>query len=183
MLRLYRRPTNTRSKNTFRPAMSSLEGRCMADAKMVGALIAHADSAVVARPVPVEVARLDAADQASLPVARPAAASAYHYTAITIKNRSTATITYYFEWGTGRWDRYTLAPGQQHVHYTPALNQTLTISYDKVFSPAYQEQRYKLVGNNVTFPPGFYLVQPTPSVGSGRQYTFKNVPNGVQLYS
>ena len=63
------------------------------------------------------------------------------------------------------------------------MNQKATISYDKIFSPGFQEQRYALTGNNVAFPAGFYLVQPTPSLSSGRAYTFKGVSNGVQLYS
>jgi hypothetical protein len=176
-------PSSMTKKTRFQPAMISLEGRCMADAKMVGALIAHAGGATVARPVPVEVAPLSMAGQAGLPVAKPSAVSGYQYTAITITNSSTARITYNFQWGNGTWTSYTLTPGQQRVHYISALNQTATISYDKSFAPGLQEQRYKLAGNNVTFPPGFYLVQPTPSFSSGRAYTFKGVPNGVQLYS
>ena len=155
----------------------------MADAKMVGALIAPVGPAAVARPVPVEVAPLSMAGQVSLAVARPSATSPFQYSAITIINRSTAKITYNFEWGNGAWTSYTLTPGQERVHYISALNQTATISYDKVFSPGYQVQQYKLPGNNVTIPAGLYLVQPTPSVSSGRAYTFKNVSNGVQLYS
>jgi hypothetical protein len=176
--------TSNRTKKTrFQPAVTGLENRWMADAKMVGALITPVGDAPVARPVPVEVAPLSMATQPRLAVAAQSATAGYQYTAITIINRSTATITYNFEWGNGAWKTITLKPGYEELHYIPGLNQTATIDFDKVYSPGYQDQRYRLTGNNVSFPAGYYLVQPTPSFSSGRAYTFQNVPGGVQLYS
>jgi hypothetical protein len=175
--------SNRTNKNRFQPTMTNLEGRCMADAKVVGAMMLPAGGPIVARPIPVEVAPVSMTGQVALPVAKLSAVSGYQYTAISITNRSTATITFNLEWGNGAWTRYTLKPGYQQLYYIGALNQTATISYDKSFAPGFQEQRYKLTGNNVAFPPGFYLVTPTPSFSQGRAYTFKNVPGGVQLYS
>ena len=112
-------PTNRTKKTRFRPTMIRMEDRCMADAKMVGALDRPPQAAVAGRPVPVEVAPLSMAGQVSLAVARPAATAVRISTPpSTIINRSTAKITYNFEWGNGAWTSYTSHRfGQERVHY------------------------------------------------------------------
>jgi hypothetical protein len=170
-------------KNRVRPALVDLEGRVMADAKMVGAFARAVGDLAVARPLPVEVTRMSFAGQSATPVAKPAAESGDQYTAITIKNSTSGPLNYSFRWGNGTWTNYTLTPGQQRLHYIRSLNQVATVAYDKSFAPGVQEQRYTLAGRNIVRVPGLYFVEPIPSVGEGRLYTFKGVPNGVQLYS
>lgn len=170
-------------KNRARPAIVDLEGRVMADAKMVGPLAGPVDDRAVIRPVPVEVARMSLAGPSATSAAQPAAVSRYQYTAVTIKNSYSGTLNYSFRWGNGTSTNYSLPAGQQRVHYIRALNQVATIAYDKSFASGVQEQRYTLAGRNIVRGSGFYLVEPTPSVGEGKLYTLKGVFNGVQLYS
>ena len=114
---------------------------------------------------------------------RTQATSSYQYTAITLKNSTKSTVNYSFQWSNGSWTNYSLAANQQRVHYIRALNQSATISFDKSFAAGVQEQRYSLAGRNIVRSSGYYLVEPTPTVGEGKLYTFKSVSNGVQLYS
>jgi len=137
----------------------------------------HVGQVSVASPTAVAAAPMAVA------AAPMAATSAFQYTAVTIKNSTNGTVNYSFEWGNGAWTKYSLSPGQLRVHYIRALKQVATISYDKSFAPGIQEQRYTLAGKSITRTPGFYLVEPTPTIGEGQLYTFKGVFNGVQLYS
>ena len=170
-------------KSRVRPAVVELEGRVMADAKMVGAFVGAVNDLAVSRPVPVEFTRLSLASSSAIQAVKAAAVSSYQFTAVTIKNSSTATLTYNFRWGNGATTNYSLPPGLQRVHYIRSLNQVATITYDKSFATGFQEQHYTLAGKNIVRLAGFYLVEPTPTVAEGRLYTFKGVPNGVQLYS
>jgi hypothetical protein len=184
---LLHRPASTRvsrRSSSFRPALDSLEGRVVTDAKMAGVLVGPVADHAVSRPVPVEVAPMSMTSHAAFSIVKQADQNGwYQYTAISITNRSTATINFSLEWGNGPWKSYTLKPGYQQLYYIGALNQTATISFDKSFAAGFQEQRYKLTGNNASFPPGLYLTTPIPSFSQGRAYTFQNVSGGVQLYS
>ena len=143
---------------------------------------AIADDADATQVGHVAQARHDGHGKASQ-VARIKSVSPFVYTAVTLKNTTNSTVNYSFNWNGTAVKSFSLSPGQQRVHYISALNKTGTISFDKSFSSGYQKQTYSLPGRNITRAPGFYLVEPTPSVGEGRLYTFKSVPNGVQLYS
>lgn len=169
-------------KNRVRPALVELEDRVMADGKAVQAFAASTGHLAIIPPA-VEVARMNFASPSATHVARPAAVSSYQYTAITIKNSTNLRLNYSFRWNNGSWTNYGLTAGQQRVHYIRALNLAAAIAYDKSFSPGVQNQQYSLTGRNIVRQPGFYLVEPTPSVGEGKLYTFKRVTNGVQLYA
>ncbi len=175
------------SRNHARLNLESLEGRVLADAKMPIAMPAALGNAALVRtvndPAPQIANGLSSAATPMHAAPMSAANSGYQYTAFTIVNNSNATVAYSIEWGNGSWTSFTIAPHQERTHWFPALNEKATISYDKSFAAGYQDQRYTLTGTNITFPAGFYLVQPTPSLGSGHQYTFGNVSGGVQLYS
>ena len=172
-----------KKKNRARPTLVNLEGRVMADAKMVGAFAGAVGNHVALHPVAVEVSPMSFAGPSTTPAIKSAAQSTFQYTAITIRNSTKGTVNYSFWWGNGTSTKYALTPGQSRVNYISALNRAATISYDKSFAPGIQEQRYVLAGKNISRCAGFYLVEPTPTVGEGKLYTFKSVSNGVQLYS
>jgi hypothetical protein len=163
--------------------VEGLEGRLLADAKVPFAVPTSLGNFAVARTLvnqnPQVITDITPATQ----LKTASASAGFQYTAFTIVNNSTATVAYSIKWGNGNWTSYALAAHQSRTHYIAALNQSATISYDKSFAPGYQDQEYHLSGTNITFPTGFYLVQPTPSVGAGHHYTFGNVPGGVQMYS
>jgi hypothetical protein len=170
-------------KRAFRPdALDRLESR---EVLSTSSLIQHvANPAQVFLPqTPVtnpHQAILNGGTQAA---AVTSAASPYQYSVVSIKNSTSNPVHFSLRFGSGPWANFTLNPGQERAYYVHGLNQVATISFDKSFAPGFQEQRYSLASRNVVFPPGFYLVDPTPSAGSGKLYTFKGVPNGVQLYA
>jgi hypothetical protein len=172
-----------KNKNRVRPVLADLEGRVMADAKSVGALAGALVGHAVTRPVPVEIARPSSVGLSVTLAPRASAVSSFQYTAVTIKNGTNGTVNYSFRWGNGVWTKYALTGGQQRVHYIRALNQVAAIDFDKSFATGVQHQQYSLPGKNIVRGRGLYLVEPTPSVGEGKLYTFRGVSNGVQLYS
>jgi hypothetical protein len=169
------------AKNRLGSVLEGLEGRVLADAKMPVVMPPAMGNVAVVQTAISHGHQLLAGPKAV--VSPKSVNSGFQFTALTIVNNSNATVAYSIKWGNGNWTSYTLAPHYQRTHYIAGLNQSATISYDKSFAAGYQAQQYVLPGTNITFPAGFYLVDPTPSVGSGHHYTFANVSGGVQLYA
>lgn len=168
-------------KNRTRLGLEDLEGRELADAKPLGIVAAPLGTAAVSR---TEATNPNVVRPASpSPLGAAIAPGSYVYTAFTIKNTTGGTVNFSISWGNGPAKNYSLPAGYEQTYYIGGLNQVATLHYDKSFAAGYQDQSYSLPGQNIVYPPGFYLVQPTPGLGAGKLYTFASVPNGVQLYS
>jgi len=171
------------TKNRVCLTVESLEGRVLADAKMPVVIPAAVANLAVIRPAVDHVPQVMTSLAAAVQTKAAATNAGFQYTAFTIDNNSNATVAYSIKWGNGSWTNYTIAPHKSRTHYIGGLNQKATISYDKSFVSSYQEQQYQLTGSNISYPAGFYLTTPTPSLGAGHHYAFGNVSGGVQLYS
>ncbi|MEI8376088.1 MAG: hypothetical protein WCJ35_24985 [Planctomycetota bacterium] len=185
--------TNSRTRSRRLCGFEALESRTVMSASPVAALarlpspnnLVVPTAALTATAAPLAAASSASVTRASVSagVALHTASAGWQYTAFSVVNNSTATVAYSIKWGNGSWTKFTLVPHSTRTHYIQTPNQTATISYDKSFASGYQEQQYRLTGTNITFPPGFYLVAPTPAFGAGKHYTFGNISGGVRLYS
>lgn len=153
-------------KNRTRLSLEDLEGRTLADAKVLGAVAAPLGEAVV-RTASVQASSIGF----DMPIT---------YSVVTLKNTTTATIGMKFSWDGVHWSSHTLTPGQTWFYWTAKPNVTGQISFDKSFATGYQEQKYSLPSKNFV---GGGFADIMPQASNGKIYTFKGVLNGVQLYS